>query len=68
MRPSFRVAATTMVAVALTLPAGASPATRAAPATQEGVPAFGHVFLIMGENTTYSHLKLSNAPYLLGTI
>src|SRR5262249_24117497 len=34
----------------------------------EGVPAFGHVFLIIGENTTYSHLSASNAPYLLGTI
>jgi hypothetical protein len=26
------------------------------------------VFLIIGENTTYSHLTMSNAPYLLGTI
>jgi len=34
----------------------------------EGVPAFGHAFLIIGENTTYSHLTDSNAPYLLGTI
>src|SRR5207245_8485827 len=34
----------------------------------EGVPRFGHLFLIIGENTTYSHLKMSNAPYLLGTI
>ncbi len=34
----------------------------------EGVPAFGHVFLIIGENTTFSHLKTSNAPYLLETI
>jgi phosphatidylinositol-3-phosphatase len=34
----------------------------------EGVPPFGHVFLIIGENTTYSHLKMSNAPYLLGTL
>jgi hypothetical protein len=42
------------------------PASTASPA--EGVPAFGHVFLIIGENTTYSHLKPSNAPYLLGTI
>src|SRR5258708_6073682 len=38
------------------------------PAPKEGVPAFGHVFLIIGENTTYSHLTTSNAPYLLGTI
>jgi Phosphoesterase family len=40
----------------------------AAVAPTEGVPALGHVFLIIGENTTYSHLKASNAPYLLGTI
>jgi hypothetical protein len=26
------------------------------------------VFLIIGENTTYSHLKASNAPYLMGTV
>jgi len=45
----------------------ATPATSAV-ASAEGVPAFGHVFLIIGENTTYSHLKASNAPYLLGTI
>jgi phosphatidylinositol-3-phosphatase len=35
---------------------------------REGVPRFGHVFLIIGENTTYSHLKMTNAPYLLGTV
>ena len=50
--------------------APASPArAAAAPARPaEGVPAFGHVFLIIGENTTYSHLTMTNAPYLLGTI
>ena len=34
----------------------------------EGVPAFGRVFLIIGENTTYSHLTATNAPYLMDTI
>jgi hypothetical protein len=34
----------------------------------EGVPSLGNVFVIVGENTTYSHLKMSNAPYLLGTL
>jgi hypothetical protein len=50
--------------------APASSATAAAPRATlaEGVPAFGHVFLIIGENTTYSHLTATNAPYLLGTI
>lgn len=46
-----------------------SAAISAAPASlAEGVPAFGHVFVIIGENTTYSHLTAVNAPYLLGTI
>ena len=46
-----------------------SAASSAAPANPaEGVPGFGHVFLIIGENTTYSHLTAVNAPYLMGTI
>lgn len=32
------------------------------------VPAFGHVFLIIGENTGYSQLNAGNAPYLLGSV
>lgn len=40
----------------------------ASPFTQEGVPRFGHVFLIIGENTTYDHLTETNAPYLMDTI
>jgi len=35
---------------------------------QEGVPRFEHVFLIIGENTTYDHLNPTNAPYLMSTI
>jgi hypothetical protein len=46
----------------------ASRRTAAKPLTQEGVPRFGHVFLIIGENTTYEHLDSTNAPYLMGTI
>ena len=34
----------------------------------EGVPRFGHVFVIMGENTDYQHLTATNAPYLMTTI
>jgi hypothetical protein len=34
----------------------------------EGVPRFGHVFLIIGENTTYSHWKATNAPFLMGVV
>ena len=58
------VAPVTLAAVCAAL---AVPASSAA-SPGEGVPAFGHVFLIIGENTTYSHLTASNAPYLLGTI
>ena len=57
--------------VALAAPAAGASATVAprdsraiagAAATSENVPAFGHVFLIIGENTTYSHLTAVNAP------
>ena len=32
------------------------------------VPRFGHVFVIIGENTDYQHLTATNAPYLMTTI
>lgn len=35
---------------------------------QEGVPRFEHVFLIIGENTTYDLLNPTNVPYLMSTI
>ena len=75
MRPRFGVMFVSVLALAAgviaAVPAAASPASgqaRSAGNPGEGVPAFGHVFLIIGENTTYSHLSASNAPYLLGTI
>lgn len=34
----------------------------------EGVPAFGHVFVIIGENTELGQINESNAPFLLGTV
>ena len=34
----------------------------------EGVPAFGHVFVIVGENTSLSDLNKNNAPFQLGTV
>ena len=56
----------------LSMPAAATPGSAPVSAARanlfEGVPAFGHVFLIIGENTTYSHLTTANAPYLMGTI
>jgi len=47
--------------------AGDSAGSAVGPA-RENVPAFGHVFLIIGENTTYSHLTATNAPYLMGSL
>ena len=34
----------------------------------EGVPAFGNVFVIVGENTSLSDLNKTNAPFQLGTL
>jgi hypothetical protein len=52
--------------------AGESRAQAGAPArpraSLEGVPRFQHVFLIIGENTTYDHLTPANAPYLMTTL
>ena len=48
--------------------AGDSRVAAGVAATRENVPAFGHVFLIVGENTTYSHLTSTNAPYLMNTV
>jgi hypothetical protein len=45
-------------------PAAASSPTK----TTDGVPQFGNVFVIIGENTEFSALTKNNAPYLLGTI
>ena len=62
----FRATFTSVVAVAVmggmaVTPAGASGGA-------EGVPALGHVFVIVGENTPLSQLNMGNAPYLLGTL
>jgi hypothetical protein len=34
----------------------------------DGVPRFGHVFVIIGENTDYQHLTETNAPFLMTRI
>jgi len=47
---------------------GAGRSATATAGGAEGVPRLGPVFLIIGENTTYSHLTMTNAPYLMGTI
>jgi len=48
------------------LPAGQI--TAHATAALEGVPAFGHVFVIIGENTDLSQLNKKSAPYQTGFI
>jgi hypothetical protein len=42
--------------------------TASAAGGSEGVPAFGSVYLIVGENTSLSELTPSRAPYLTGTL
>src|SRR6476619_4406052 len=37
---------------------------REATVSREGVPGFGHVFLIIGENTSSSQVTAARAPYL----
>jgi hypothetical protein len=56
----------TIAACAGLLAAGSAPGSAATGPVN--VPRFGHVFVIVGENTRYSHLTMANAPYLLGTI
>jgi hypothetical protein len=48
---------------ALASTSGAQAATKT-----EGVPRFGHVFVIIGENTDYQHVTATNMPYLMTTI
>jgi hypothetical protein len=45
----------------------ASASPRQGPPSLEGVPRLGHVFVIIGENTTYDHVTSTNMPYLMGT-
>ena len=56
--------AATVLTVAFTIPVRGT----ADASSFEGVPRFGHVFVIIGENTTYSHIKPTNMPYLFGTL
>jgi Phosphoesterase family len=46
----------------------ALPGSSAAKGRPGNVPRFGHVFLIIGENTDYSHVDATNAPYLVSTL
>jgi phosphatidylinositol-3-phosphatase len=66
-RSTWRLSSLGLAAIGLLAIAGASmPAARAAGA--EGVPAFGHVFVIVGENQGLNRLTPARSPYLTGTI
>src|SRR2546428_60654 len=60
-RASIWVAALILLTLVTGTPAGAS-------IKIEGVPSFGHVFVIMGENTELGQINNQNAPYLLNTV
>src|SRR5690349_3120421 len=62
-----RVAVFAIAAVLGATIAGAAPASGAT-AGLEGVPAFSHVFVLVGENTDLSALTPKNAPYQLNTL
>src|SRR5436190_22541774 len=60
---------TTLAVVIATMSLLAPPVAPAhAAARLEGVRSFGHVFLIVGENTSLSELNKTNAPYQLGWV
>src|SRR5689334_8289856 len=48
--------------------AGLAHVSAAGGSADDRVPHFGHVFVIIGENTDYQHLTATNAPYLMTTI
>ena len=55
----------TVALLVAALTASSRPATRT---TATRVPRFGHVFLIIGENTSYEQLTATRTPYLVGTL
>lgn len=57
-----------VAALALLSPLSAVPQAGAVATGRSAVPAFGHVFVIVGENTSLSQLTPANAPYLNGVL
>jgi hypothetical protein len=57
-----------VVILAALLAVAMASATQAGAAGVDGVPRFGHVFLIVGENTSFRQVSPRNAPYLSGTV
>jgi hypothetical protein len=56
------------IAIAMTTAASATPHRAVAAAKIEGVPNAGHVFVIVGENTSLGQLTRKNAPYIAGQL
>ncbi len=67
-RRAWYAAVALFACLAAAAPLHADAAGPARGSALEGVPRFGHVFLVVGENTTYSHLNATNAPYLMRTL
>src|SRR4051794_6297354 len=63
----LRARAAASLALALSLVA-ASASFATASARAAGVPRFSHVFLIVGENTSYEQITPAHAPFLTGTV
>ncbi len=61
---SIAAAAALLACLALGLVAPGA-ATAASP---DGIPSFGHVFLIVGENTSIKQVTPKHAPYITGTL
>ena len=71
MRRRLVVAASALtmtVALALTLFSSRTLPAHAAVPRLEGTPPFGHVFVLIGENTSYVDVTAQSAPYLVGTL
>ena len=64
MRRSILAAALAVLAV---LVSAAAPAS-ATPPAYEGVPAFGNVFVLVGENTSLSQLNAKDTPFQTGVV
>jgi hypothetical protein len=67
MRTTWSRTALCLAALAIGV-LGTVPAAAGGGGRPDGVPAFGNVFLIIGENTTYSQLDKNSAPYMTGTL
>ncbi len=61
------LALTVTLTIAASLLAGRTFPARAAAPGLESIPAFGHVFVLIGENTSYVEVTPQRAPYLTQT-